>query len=227
MAYIGASLLFHHSATIAFLGATCEVKLNDEVIENQVVIRVEAGSILSFGAMKHGNFLYLAIVGGFKTEPILGSVCYYDAITDIARMMKGTKLHFDFANQEIPDKHNSIPKALINSSSFIEVEKGPEFDLLSPEEISLLTTTPFSVSSQSNRMGFLLNDAVNIDLKEIISSPVQPGTIQLTKDGQLIVLMRDAQTTGGYPRILQLTEESINKLAQYPRNLSFKFSINE
>ena len=92
MAYLGASLLFHHSATIAFLGATCEVKLNDEVIENQVVIRVEAGSILSFDAMKHGNFLYLAIVGGFKTEPILGSVCYYDAITDIARMMKGTKL---------------------------------------------------------------------------------------------------------------------------------------
>jgi allophanate hydrolase subunit 2 len=41
-----------------------------------------------------------------------------------------------------------------------------------------------------------------------------PGTIQLTPGGQLIILMRDCQTTGGYPRILQLSEKSINVLAQ-------------
>lgn len=227
IAYVGASFLFHNAAMVAFSGATCEVKLNDKLIENQTILQIEAGNILSFGAMTRGNFLYLAIEGGFKSDLVLGSACYYEAITGIARMSKGTKLNFDLVNQEIPQRHTSIRKELVHSSAFIEVEKGPEFDLLSADEISLLTSTDFSVSPQSNRMGFLLNEAVNIGLKEIISSPVQPGTIQLTKGGQLIVLMRDAQTTGGYPRILQLNEESINRLVQYPRNLSFQFSIVE
>ena len=43
-----------------------------------------------------------------------------------------------------------------------------------------------------------------------------PGTVQLTPQGKLIILMRDAQVTGGYPRIFQLTEQSINILSQKP-----------
>ena len=41
-----------------------------------------------------------------------------------------------------------------------------------------------------------------------------PGTVQLTPSGRLIVLMRDCQTTGGYPRVLQLTEKAISILSQ-------------
>jgi len=52
------------------------------------------------------------------------------------------------------------------------------------------------------------------NLDGIITSLVMPGTVQLTPSGKLIVLMRDCQTTGGYPRILQLSDNSINTLAQ-------------
>ena len=46
------------------------------------------------------------------------------------------------------------------------------------------------------------------------TAPVLPGTIQCTPDGTLVILMRDAQTTGGYPRVLQVSDEGINRLAQ-------------
>jgi allophanate hydrolase subunit 2 len=62
-------------------------------------------------------------------------------------------------------------------------------------------------------MAYLLEGG-HISLPEIISAPVQPGTVQITPSGNCIVLMRDAQTTGGYARIGQLPEESISQLAQ-------------
>ena len=48
----------------------------------------------------------------------------------------------------------------------------------------------------------------------MITSANLPGTVQLTPEGGLIILMRDGQTTGGYPRILQLKESSISVLSQ-------------
>ncbi|MEC8159212.1 MAG: allophanate hydrolase subunit 2 family protein, partial [Pseudomonadota bacterium] len=48
---------------------------------------------------------------------------------------------------------------------------------------------------------------------EMVSSGVQPGTIQLTHAGQAIILMRDGQTIGGYPRVLQCATQSLDQLA--------------
>ena len=51
------------------------------------------------------------------------------------------------------------------------------------------------------------------------------GTVQLTPLGKIIILMRDNQTCGGYPRILQLNENSINKLSQKHVNNYIKFEL--
>ena len=48
----------------------------------------------------------------------------------------------------------------------------------------------------------------------VITSATLPGTVQLTPAGTLIILMRDGQTTGGYPRILQLDAASLNLMGQ-------------
>jgi allophanate hydrolase subunit 2 len=52
-----------------------------------------------------------------------------------------------------------------------------------------------------------------------------PGTVQLTPAGSLIILMKDCQTTGGYPRILQVEEKSINSLAQLKKDSELSFSL--
>jgi allophanate hydrolase subunit 2 len=63
------------------------------------------------------------------------------------------------------------------------------------------------------------------ELEDLPTNPVFPGTVQLTPSGKIIVLMRDAGVTGGYPRILQLTEDSINRLAQKKTGDSISFQL--
>ena len=65
------------------------------------------------------------------------------------------------------------------------------------------------------------------NLKPIITSLVLPGTVQLTPSGKLIVLMRDCQTTGGYPRVLQLKESSIDILSQKLTGNNIHFVIKD
>ena len=74
-------------------------------------------------------------------------------------------------------------------------------------------------------MAYQLKELVLNDLDGIITSLVLPGTVQLTPSGKLIILMRDCQTTGGYPRVLQLKETSINTLAQKFTGNKVKFGL--
>ena len=65
------------------------------------------------------------------------------------------------------------------------------------------------------------------NLDPIITSAVLPGTVQLTPSGKLIVLMRDGQVTGGYPRVLQLSDQSISILSQKIMGESLRFEIKK
>lgn len=93
---------------------------------------------------------------------------------------------------------------------------GPEFGFLSENSIQLLENQWFIIQANSNRMGCrLLGDPVFLKEKlEMISTAVAPGTIQLLPDGQLIALGPDCQTTGGYPRILQVISAHLPRLGQ-------------
>ena len=74
-------------------------------------------------------------------------------------------------------------------------------------------------------MAYQFDETLNNSLQGIMTSLVLPGTIQVTPSGNLIVLMRDCQITGGYPRVLQLNESSVNRLSQLftGDKISFKF----
>ena len=78
-------------------------------------------------------------------------------------------------------------------------------------------------------MAYQLEEKIIHKLPEMWTTVVLPGTVQLTPSGTLIVLMRDAQVTGGYPRILQLSNDALNILAQKStRNvLHFKLKLFE
>ncbi len=113
-----------------------------------------------------------------------------------------------------------------NSQIFLAA-KGPEFDLLNSIVRKILNKIKFKVSRENNRMGYRLSGPP-LEVKKqmsMITSSVLPGTVQLTPSGQLIILMRDCQTTGGYPRVLQLSERSINQLAQKKTGDEFFFLI--
>src|SRR5213075_716596 len=76
-------------------------------------------------------------------------------------------------------------------------------------------TQEFTVTPASNRMGLRLDsEPVKLAGRELVSEPVCPGTVQVTRDGQCIVLGVDGQTIGGYPKIAQVISADLDKLGQ-------------
>ncbi|WP_353779913.1 biotin-dependent carboxyltransferase family protein [Winogradskyella sp. 3972H.M.0a.05] len=211
----GPKLKFHSDTQIAITGAEMSPSLNDKPIAVHQRIAINTGDVLSFGALKQGCRTYLAVKGGFQSSVMLNSRSMYSGITETKMLKRGDTIPIESLTSETSTNKASI-KANINhlSDSELSVFKGPEFDSLDETTIKVLTTTEFSVSNSSNRMAYLFNEVLPNDLPQIITAPSLPGTVQLTPSGQLIVLAKDCQTTGGYPRILQLSQEAMHCLFQ-------------
>jgi biotin-dependent carboxylase-like uncharacterized protein len=95
---------------------------------------------------------------------------------------------------------------------------GPEFDQFTRAAQAALWRDRWLVTAQSNRMGSRLEGTAlpRVRNTDMLSSGVIPGTIQVPPSGQPIILMGDAQTTGGYPRIGAVIRADLWKLAQAP-----------
>jgi biotin-dependent carboxylase-like uncharacterized protein len=215
MTIIGPQLKFYCAAEIALSGADLSPKLNSNSIQMNTRICVNQSDILTFGRPKYGSRTYLAVKGGFQTEYVMNSFSMYKSITTKGQLKKGDRLSIHEFNQT---NDTALASLRVDKNHFdineIEVFKGMEFNRLSDNEQDRLFTTQFTVSEHSNRMAYQVNETIENNIKPIITSLVLPGTVQLTPSGQLLFLMRDCQTTGGYPRVLQVSEQSINHLAQ-------------
>lgn len=226
-AFSGPILRFTHSAKICLSGAVFNAQINGQATESNQLITVKAGDLLKIGSAKKGVYGYLAISGGFKADFVLESYSYYAGICDKNRIKRGDILH---ANPTLfsPDKNLKFAKIHARGlleSEYLNVSLGPEFDSLSTATRESLFSTAIRVSSDINRMGYRLDSAVSMSAQEIITAPVQPGTVQLTPSGKLIALMRDGQTTGGYARILQLSNKAMAILAHKRTGDTFHFRL--
>jgi antagonist of KipI len=185
---------------------------------------IEAGSVISFSKKVAGERSYLAIHGGMQLNAWLGSVSTNSTIGQGG--FQGRRLH---ANDEILlnkkqeyDRSNDTVfpwKADVQSwyeSNIVNVLLGPEWDWLQPTSKKKFLSTPFTVLAQSDRMGMQLKGSVlqRLNTEELVSSGVTFGTIQLLPNGNVIVLMADRAITGGYPRIANIIDAHLPKLAQ-------------
>jgi len=224
----GPTLKFHSNTVISITGADISPKLNESSIALNRSITIEKGDILSFGKLNYGFRCYLAIFGGFQTEMVMNSRSMYKMITTEYVIKKKDSLSILRLNEQ-RFKANAALK--IDTTHFkdevLTVYKGPEFDNLSKQQQKQIYTEKFTISKDNNRMAYQLENVIENQLKPIITSLVQPGTLQLTPFGKLIVLMRDGQTAGGYPRILQLTNSAIDKLSQKYTGKTIRFKIKE
>jgi allophanate hydrolase subunit 2 len=223
---IGPTLKFNAETTISITGADMSPSLNGERINLFKPYIIKNGDILSFGKLKAGLRTYLSVLNGFKTKKIMNSRSMYANITEEFRISKGDKL-------KIESKINSNNTISLNDfdylnhfkGPYIEVYKGPEYEKLSIKQQTNLFNKKFTVSNKNNRMAYQINETIENNLDSIITSLVMQGTVQLTPSGKIIVLMRDNQTCGGYPRILQLKESSISKLSQKHMNDGIIFKL--
>ncbi len=223
---LGPKLLFEVNTQIVITGALLEPKLNEIPISNNKIYMVKTGDILSFGKLNSGFRAYLAVKGGFKTDSIFGSRSYFKPITKNAKIEKGNILPIkEFTGDMKVSQQFSAVKPFDFLNPILQVFKGPEFCMIPTSIEKQLLNNTFNISNLYNRMAYQLNPNLENDLPSILTSAVLPGSVQLTPSGKLIVLMRDCQTTGGYPRVLQLTEHAINSLSQKKENDKVSFQI--
>ena len=226
IAYGFCAFEFLTETTICISGAHFSPKIKGVPVALQTRIRVYKNEVLTFGQNVFGARCYLAVKNGFLTTAILNSRSFFQGITQQTLLGKGDVLPIGTFTNTIASSNTSVK---IRNDHFesqrIACDKGPEFDALSASQKEILARQVFTISNDNSRMGYSLNEGIENTLPSILTSAVFPGTVQLTPSGKLIILMRDCQVTGGYPRVLQLTNTAINQLAQKKTNDTFQFVL--
>ena len=233
------TIYFEKTAVIALFGADFSASINGKDVPINTTIIVAAKSTLSFDKYLTGARLYFAIQGGFSIEPWLDSYStnikaksggYYGRV-----LKKGDILHFkaeQFLFASLPESSviitqvNIDSKQLYNSSNIIRCVTGKDFEILINSKQAFIEKR-FTINRQSDRMGYRLEgDKLECtDKSERISAAITKGSIQLLPNGQLILLMADHQTTGGYPVIAHAIGTDIPKLAQMQPGNSLQFQL--
>ena len=223
----GPRLRFHQNTRIAITALDANVHLNQRKIDINKAITVDKDDELHIKQVVQGNFAYVAFLGDIDTEVIAGSRSFHSSITRHQRFEKG--MHFPIDQSTITTFDRSRSHIRIDTdgytSSDIRAFKGPEFDKLSADAQYQLFHNEWQLSNNMTRMGFQLKDRIHHELGDILTAPVFPGTVQLNHAGDLMVLMKDAQTTGGYPRVLQVMDEDLNRFAQKQAGSPIRFEL--
>lgn len=214
-------ILFEENAVFAVGGADFGAKLSGAAIENWKSHYAEKGAVLKFTEKVFGNRVYLSIKNGFRIEKRLGS-----SSTNLTAQFGGAKLQKEdrlFFNQNEINIKSRLNFRISNSlipfySRFptVRATASAEFESLTAFGEQIFRNENFLVSAKSDRMGFRLQGKpiFPLEKKELVSSAVNFGTVQLLPDGQLIVLMADAPTSGGYPRLAHVIEADLPLVAQ-------------
>ena len=235
MHFPAASICFTTDTIICVAGANFDAHINEVPIEIYQPVFVEKNAVLSFKKNISGARVYLGVHKGMDVEKWLGS--YSTHLKIMAGGYKGRLLQKDdiilinaltsnFNRQKIQISP-AVLKTLYNNQLTIRCIAGPQWPLLNTESQKNILKATFTVSNQSDRMGYRLtgNNSYLQNPVELISSPVTFGTMQLLPDGQLIILMADHQTTGGYPNIATIIAADLPRLAQLPVNSQLHFEL--
>lgn len=219
----GPRLRFDCAARIAICGAEIDAHADGIELPGWRRIDLPARTMLAFGGCRHGARAYLAVAAGFAAPRVLGSASTdlrggfggHDgrALTtsDVLALADGDAAHVD-ALSIAPWWIDPTPDLDFTRTTLVRVLPGR--DALAPADA--LFAREWRVAPASNRQGLrLLGEALTLSSpREAVSEPIAPGTIQLPPDGGPIVLLADAQTHGGYPRIGHAIAADHPRLAQ-------------
>ena len=236
----GPSILFDQPAMIAIGGADFEANINGKEIPIDHPVVVNKNTTLQFNSLKNKSRCYLGIKGGMKLSKWLNS--YSTNLKAEAGGFSGRRLLKD-DTIELCDEYYELVgkddfkilpwKAMedfgIPHEKELMVLPGGEWNWLDKASQQKFLKNPFFISQNSDRMGYrLASEPLQATIKtELVSSAVSFGTIQLLPDGQLIILMADHQTTGGYPRLGNIISAHLSGLAQMKAGDKLHFAFTD
>lgn len=224
----GPALRFGQNTVVALTGADCEAGTGWQARD------IQAGGTLALGRIGPGLRCYVALRGGIDVPLVLGSrsLCERGSFgggfgrrlragdhLSLGQMVAGTPLVTTW-----PAAHR-----LPTSGPWeIRAIPGPHHEAFSPADVRRLFDTAFVITPAADRMGMRLTaPSIRLRAGEILTTPVSEGAVQVTPSGELIVLLADHPTTGGYPVAATVISSDLPLLAQARPGETVRFrSVN-
>lgn len=227
---------------LAFTGADMQPTINGQPIRMHQPVAVQAGDEICCSIANDGLRTYLAISGGLDIPIVLGSKSTYlaaqfggwngrtlqdgDQIPCLP-LTDGQRQRFEQLIQQ-PVRWTVQTKDFYSSlqSPVIRYTAGLDQAMITTDSLQAFEQITYQLSARSNRMGFHLEAKEALQLKEntqMLSEAVCKGTVQLPPSGFPMILMADAQTVGGYPKIGQVIHADYSTLAQLQPHQPFTF----
>lgn len=242
---VGPTLVALSPVLMAITGGALGPSVNGVPVPERRAIALSAGDVVAFGCAPAGARAYIAIAGGIEVPAVMGS-----RATDLGVAIGGLEGRALRRGDVVP---TGTPSAAARRTMrrleaagrrvawwgaaphlrrarlidpIVRVMRGPEYDWFSGEADRAFWETSWRITDRSNRMGLRLEGG-RVALpaaRELVSSPVATGTIQVPPGGEPIILMADRQTVGGYPRIAQVCEVDLAVLAQLTPGARFRMT---
>ena len=223
--FTGAKFLVLSSSEFAIAGA--EVECDWPMWRN---FRVEPGHEISFGRLRAGVWIYLAVRGGFAAPRWFGSASANLRAGFGAPLQSGARL---LSENRLPAEEISsrfVPELVrqeFGQTPVLRVWRGPEWDSFTEEARRQFLAQTWQVSAQSDRAGYRLEGTALESRLRMPSAPVAVGAIQVPANGQPIVLLRDGPTVGGYPRLAILDAPGVSRFTQCAPGTGVRFVLAE
>ena len=213
---------------IAITGANCDFFINEVKKEIWQTHSIKKGDILKVGKIYEGNWVYLAVFGGFDIKKEFGSnsTTIKESLggLDGDKLKKGDILPYKSCSDvtKIAIKKEFIPK--YEDELILRVILSYQENYFSIDEKKKFFSSSYTVTNEFNKMAYKLKgEPIKCDINGIISEGIAFGSIQITNDGQPIVLLKERQTIGGYPKIGTVINTDCFRLAQAKSGTKIRF----
>jgi biotin-dependent carboxylase-like uncharacterized protein len=204
--------------TIAVTGGNLTPTINQDPLPRWRSVTVRTGDRLAYRGRKMGFRAYLAVQGGFSGERYLNSRSVF--VRGLMGQPLQAKAILEIERSGDPDlRQRVLPPEMVPDYSQREPLRlilGPQDDRFTPRGIETFLTSEYKVTAQSDRMGYRLEGPKIEHVKgaDIISEGIARGAIQVPGDGLPIILLWDAQVSGGYTKIANVITPDQDSLAQ-------------
>lgn len=244
---------FEHNTQVSITGTQTRVLLNEQAVPMWSSLRINKGDRLKIQAPRHGIFSYLAVLGGFVCHPALGScstvvregiggnsgmafssgdsLAFHSRNLDTQAKTKSQAIHKKPPKQQVTVPLKIVPPRFISDHSktlIVDVIPGYQFAEFSEQSKQIFFSTPYTITPQSDRMGYRLKGtAIENKKQNLLSEGVAFGSIQVPPNGQPIILLKDRQTIGGYPKIGCVSYLDCFKISQKRPGEEVRFRIGD
>jgi antagonist of KipI len=247
MTLVGPGFALTRDALLAVCGGDFEARVNGEPLPKARPVLVRAGSTLDFAACRRGCRAYIAVAGGFRVEPVLGSRSTFlrggfggwqgRALKrgDLLPTADPDPSFFPSLHQKLGAHRVAMAfpgwaatervELLMPGPWVLRFIPGQHWTVFSEETRERFGNGEYRVGSNSDRQGYRLMGPLLLPSQPVslVSAGVTFGTIQVPPDGEPIVLMAGRQTTGGYPRLGEVISADAGLLAQVPPGAGVRF----